>query len=172
MSDAGDVQVKGLAELQRALDTLPAKIEQNIMRGALRAGIKVIAAAAAANAPQATGTLKLDMNVGTRAKAGTVTGRLVIGRRGKGKSGKRSAYYALFVEYGTRAHRIVAKHGKALALGVSAVNHPGARAKPFLRPAFDQQAQASVEAVAAYVRKRLATKHGIDVPEPPQEFDE
>lgn len=170
---ADTVQIKGLAELQRALDTLPAKIEANIMRGAVRAGVKVIAEAAAANAPVQTGSLKLDFNVGTRSKAGMVTGRLVVGRGRKSKGGtKKAAFYAHFVEFGTKPHRIKARRGKALAIGVSAVNHPGARPKPFLRPALDAKAQASVEAVAAYIRKRLADKHGIDVPAPREEFDE
>ena len=39
-------QIKGLAELQRAMDQLPAKVEANIMRGAMRAGASVGAGAA------------------------------------------------------------------------------------------------------------------------------
>ena len=30
-------------------------------------------------------------------------------------------------------------------------------------------AQAAVQAVAAYIRQRLATKHGLDVPDPGEE---
>ena len=51
-------------------------------------------------------------------------------------------------------------------MGVAQVQHPGAKKKPFLRPALDLQGQAAVEAVREYIRTRLATKHGIDVPAP------
>ena len=37
-----DIEVKGLAELQKLLDELPARIEANVVRGGLRAAAKVI----------------------------------------------------------------------------------------------------------------------------------
>lgn len=40
--------------------------------------------------------------------------------------------------------------------------HPGARAKPFLRPALDSQAQNAVIAAAEYIKGRLESKHGLD----------
>lgn len=48
--------------------------------------------------------------------------------------------YARYVEEGTKPHRIVARHKKALHWKgarhpVLAVNHPGTRARPYLRPA-------------------------------------
>jgi hypothetical protein len=48
--------------------------------------------------------------------------------------------YARYVEEGTEPHRIVARRKKALhwkgaAHPVLAVNHPGSRARPYLRPA-------------------------------------
>lgn len=50
--------------------------------------------------------------------------------------------YARYVEEGTGPHRIVprvkkALHWKGAAHPVLAVNHPGSRAKPYLRPALD-----------------------------------
>ena len=52
--------------------------------------------------------------------------------------------YAAFVEFGTRPHVIEAKNKKALAFKVNGqtvivkkVNHPGTRAQPYVRPAFD-----------------------------------
>ena len=35
-----DIEVKGLAELQKLLDELPARIEANVVRGGLRAAAK------------------------------------------------------------------------------------------------------------------------------------
>ena len=39
---ADSVHVKGLDALQKLLDTLPVKLEKNVMRGGLRAGMNVI----------------------------------------------------------------------------------------------------------------------------------
>ena len=75
------------------------------------------------------------------------------------------AHVAPWVEYGTKPHTITAKPGKALAIGgmyVHAVDHPGARPHPFMRPALDSQAQPAVIAAAEYMKARLATKHGLD----------
>ncbi len=37
-----NINVRGLADLQKFLDQLPAKLETNVMRGALMAGLKPI----------------------------------------------------------------------------------------------------------------------------------
>jgi hypothetical protein len=82
------------------------------------------------------------------------------------------------VEGGTIAHIIRARRG-AMILGgrggppVKEVQHPGARAKPFMRPALDTQARNAVERAAEYMRNRLRTKHGIDIADPtPLDQDE
>jgi HK97 gp10 family phage protein len=167
-----DVKVKGLSELQAALDSLPAKIEANIMRGALRAGANVIRAEAKALVPHQSGTLADSIRTAVSLRRGTVTASVRAG--GRGKNGKASAYYAHMVEGGTKAHIIKARPGSALNLGgtaVMSVQHPGAKARPFMRPAFDSRQQQAVEAVREYIRTRLATKHGIDVPGPGNEND-
>lgn len=164
------IQIKGLAELQAALDTLPAKIQANIMRGALRAGAKVMATAAKDAVPVRTGNLKSTIRVGTRNQGHTAMARIIAGR--VGVKGKASGFYAHMVEFGTAAHRIEAKPGSMLAIGYRAVNHPGAKPQPFMRPALDNNAQAALAATREYVRTRLATKHGLDVPAPLEDGDE
>ena len=52
-----DINIKGMAELKRALEQLPAKLEANVMRGAMRAGAKVIADAAKDNVHTVSGAL-------------------------------------------------------------------------------------------------------------------
>lgn len=42
------------------------------------------------------------------------------------------------------------------------VSHPGATARPYLRPALDTQATNAVIAAAEYMKKRLATKEGLN----------
>lgn len=165
--------VKGLADLKRAMAELPAKIEANMMRGAMRAGGKVIAEAAKASVNSVSGELAQSIAVGTRLKGGQAVCTVTAGKPTKsGGKTKRLGWYAHIVEGGAKAHVIKARRGKLLAIGVKKVNHPGAKARPFMRPALDTQGLAAVEAVREYLRKRLATKHGIDVPAPLEEGDE
>lgn len=154
MSDT--VYVKGLDQLQKFLDQLPAKVERNVMRGALRAGARdAILPAAKAGVHNVSGDLQKSLRVSVRAKRGTVTAAV-----------KTDLFYAKFVEYGTRRHWITSRDGKALSIGglffVKAVEHPGTAPRPFLRPALDTQAAAAVLAAGEYIRNRLATKEGLD----------
>ena len=192
-----DITIKGLPELQRALDTLTAKVEANIMRGALRAGAKVIAAQAKENVHSISGGLAYSVRYG--AKLDKRNGRVLsyVRAGGKGSDG----WYAHMVEKGTKRHLIsvrddlkptrITRHGlKAYSIGTvnkmmhsgslriggrfvgASVMHPGARKMPFLRSAMDSRAQAAVEAAREYIRARLSSKHGIDVPGPDNQDDD
>lgn len=150
-----ETHVKGLAELQKFLDTLPAKIEQNIMRSALRAGANVVKDEAKSNVPVKSGLLRDGLKVSTRSRRGVVTASV--------KAGGKHAYLARWIEYGTAAHKIVPKKAKSLFFGgvfAEAVDHPGSSPKPFLRPALDTQSQAALVAVGNAIKKRL-TKQGL-----------
>lgn len=152
-----DVHVKGLAELQKFLDQVPAKMEKNIMRGGLRAGMKVVLPVAKNNIHSVSGELARGLKIRTNGRGGKVWASLSA----RGKHG----YIAKFLEYGTRAHRIVGKVGSALNVKgqmVRAVEHPGINPKPFLRPAMDSQAGAAVVAMGNYIKNRLAKKNGLD----------
>lgn len=146
--------VKGLKELQAFLDQLPAKMERNVIRGALRAGANVVKPAAQAGINSVSGALAASLRVSVRARRGTVTAAV-----------KTNLFYARFVEYGTRRHTIKASTGSALAFGgamVWSVDHPGTAPHPFMRPALDTRAGAAVVAAGEYIKQRLATKHGLD----------
>ena len=148
--------VTGLAELQAFLDQLPAKVEQNIMRAALRQGANVVKAEAMANVPVKSGLLKAGLKVSTKSRRGVVTAIV--------KAGGKHAYLARWIEYGTAAHFIKPKKAKSLfwaGLMRDGVDHPGSQAKPFLRPALDSQAQAALMAVGEAIKKRL-TKQGLN----------
>ena len=179
-----DVQIKGLKELYEALQQLPVKMEQNVMRGALRAGAKVLEAEVKQNVPVAQPSeenarlyggrevlLRDSVRVSVKARRGTVTAAVKAGGKVKGGG---VVFYAHMVERGTAAHYIRAKSKKGLSLGGAVfrgVMHPGARPKPFMRPAFDTQHRAAIEAAREYIRARLAIKHGINVPGPGSELD-
>jgi HK97 gp10 family phage protein len=154
-----DVQIKGLAQLQQALDELPAKIERNVLRGALRAAAGVIREEAQSRVPVKSGALRDSIRVSVRVQRGRILATV--------RAGDKRAYYAGMVEFGTARHVIKPKNAKKLFIGGlfrSSVEHPGAKQKPFMRPAFDTKAQEAVLRAAEYIRKRL-TKQGIEIPE-------
>lgn len=163
-----DINVKGLSELQKFLDTLAPRVEQNIMRGALRAGAKPILEAAKSAAPVGepsetnrrryklyAGALRDSIRISGRIdkRNGKVTASVKAG--GKTKSGA-DVFYAHMVEFGTRPHAL-SKGGE--------VTHPGTAPRPFMRPAIDSQAQNAILAAGEYIKKRLSTKHGLDTAE-------
>lgn len=160
MSDL--VNVKGLADLQKMLDQIPALMERNVMRGALRAGANEVKKEAQnqlkSNRSVKSSILMNGLKVSTAAKGAQVTASLKV----KGKH----AYIARWLEYtGAAPHSLQTKNAKALAIAghlVNNIHHPGFKAKPFLRPAMDISAGTAVVAVGEAIKKRLATKHGID----------
>lgn len=169
------------------LDKIPAKIEVNIVRGAVRAAAKPMLEAARNNVPEKTGKLRdsIRLSANLDRRAGMVSVKIRAGGRTK----KGDPYYAHMVEFGTAsfyqgAGRTIGKpyiiRGKnadgseaksstkrgALKIGgnlVSQVMHPGIRAAGFMRRAFDANGQAVVNAYAEYMRKRIPKelgKHG------------
>lgn len=174
--------IKGGKELQAFLDQLPAKVEQNILRSALRQGAKVIAEEAKANAPVKDGDLRRSIKVSVRVQRGVVTAKV--------KAGDEKAWYAHFVEFGTRPHLIsvsedsrpgrmtrrgfkpyslktlnkMMKNG-SLKIGQNfvgaSVSHPGAQAKPYMRPALDTKTDEALKAIGEQIKKRL-TKQGLN----------
>ena len=134
---AGDIKLKGLAELGNFLEQLPVQLEAKVLRGALRAGAKLVQPAAKMNLTfrvhRRTGRLsQSDIKLSTRVSRGRVTARLKV----KGPD----AWRAKFVEFATAAH------GK----------HPGTSPQPFLRPALDSRAGSVVVAAAGYMKKKLS----------------
>lgn len=151
-----DLKVDGLAELERRLSELPTKLAKNIMRGALRAGGGVFRAEAKTRVPVASGALRDSIRVSARLKGTEVTARVTAG----GRTRKGDAFYAHMVEFGTQAHAIRSKYAKPLMINGRFVRgelqHPGASARPFMRPTFDGGAQRAVGAIAKYIADRLA----------------
>ena len=154
---SGLVHVKGLSEINKFLQELPAKVEKNILRGALRAGAKPVLEQAKANAPVKTGVLAKGLKISTSGKGGTVIAKV--------KAGGKHAFVAPWLEYGTAPHKITSKGGGWLFFGglfAKSIDHPGLSPRPFMRPALDTQANAAVLTAANYMKNRLASKHGID----------
>ncbi len=150
--------VKGLAEIDKVLETLPVKIQRNVARGGLRAGCNMMLPVARSNIHSISGRTAASLKVGTRSKGSETTGSVY------------SRYFiARFLEWGTKPHTITAANRKGLAVGglfFQSVEHPGAKAAMggtgFLRNAMDTQAGAAVVAFGEYMKVRLATKEGLD----------
>ncbi len=174
-------QITGLAELQKLLERLPADIERKVMRGALRAGMKVVLndAKQVLEGHNHTEHLVDSLRVKTRARGGTVTAAL--------QAGGGNAFYAHMVEFGTAAHLVSVSEGEtpirmtrrgpkpmsmklinrlvargSLKIGTHfvgpVVHHPGAKQVPFMRSALDAAASdnsPALEAVKAYLAVRI-----------------
>ncbi len=171
-----DVKVKGLAQLQKFLDELPAKSEANILRAALRVGANVVKDEIKATAPFKTGRLRAGVKVSTRIRKGVVIASIKV----RGEHG----YIAPWLEYGTSAHYISVqdnekainrKTGKVVSMTTvnrnvlriggafvgPTVHHPGSRPHPFMRPSLDSRAQDALLAIGEAIKVRL-TKQGLN----------
>jgi HK97 gp10 family phage protein len=169
------VQLKGADELRKALRELAPKIQANVIRGGLRAGAKVIMKSAQEKVPTHLGILKSTISIGTSLRDGVAKATVRAGSRVKGGGRKgavgaeRGAFYYAMVEFGTKPHEILPKNGKSLffaGFNGSIVHHPGAKPKPFMRPAMDENIGAAMAAVGVYINKKLGTAHGLDTPDP------
>ena len=171
-----ETRIEGLSDLYKTLQTLPAKIEGNIMRGALRAAQGVIRKSAMSMAPVDDGHLKKSIKIKFRARSqkfGVIRMHLT--------AGDKNAYYAHMIEFGTasfytgkgktvgKPYIIKAKDStgaelstgnkrRALKIGATMVNqvtHPGIRPRPFMRPAFDQSKDQALKVMADYIKTRI-----------------
>lgn len=184
-----DEAIVGGRELEQLLQTLPVKMEKNIMRSALRAGGAVLRDKARQFVPQEDGDLLRSIRITSRVRKGQVQ----IGV----KAGNAQVYYAGMVEYGTRPHYVAVSdidrgpgrgrgrrgtegrretlasirtvNKRVLQIGANfvgpSVHHPGSRAHPFMRPAVDAGFRPAVAAVQTQIRK-LLNKNGIRTPAP------
>lgn len=166
--------VKGLDELDKILQTLPANIEGNVMRGALREGQKVFLAEARALVPVEDGDLRDSLRIVTARKSrkfGWIRVHL--------KAGNKTAWYAHLVKFGTasyytgkgrtvgKPYKIKPRPGKkALLFGGKVrevVTHSGIKPSPFMRRAVDRGQGRAIAATVAYLRRRIpreVKRHG------------
>lgn len=93
-------RVEGIKEIQRAYRELPGRVAKKVVRQAVRAGIKVVAAEARALAPDASGFLKsrIKVRASLKRRRGMVAFEIRIGD--KDFTGK--SYYGAMVEFGTK----------------------------------------------------------------------
>lgn len=88
--------------------------------------------------------LKAEMEARVPVRTGRLRQSIQVRTSGKNITVGPDTPYAAFVEFGTKPHVIEAKNKKALAFMVGGravvvkkVNHPGTKAQPYVRPAFE-----------------------------------
>jgi HK97 gp10 family phage protein len=141
------VDKASVARVDRAFRELPTAIFNRVVGRAADAAMTPMLAAAKRKCPVETGVLKKSL------------GRKHVSYRGRGVqmvfigplvgfkdpgTGRNPANYAHLVEYGTGPHVIPATpggHRIANQIVAGAIHHPGAQPKPFMRPAFDENAR-------------------------------
>lgn len=171
--------IGGGRELAIRLEALPGKVQKNSQRTALRAGAKVILDEVKQRIPVASGDLRRSARITTRSQGTTASASVKVGNsvawyarlveygtrqhyisvsdadrgRGRGIGRRGSATRRETLASMTTVNR------RALQIGANfvgpAVHHPGARPRPFMRPAADAKAREAIDAYAAKLRERL-----------------
>lgn len=141
-------------EVKKALEKLPAHLQQKVVVGATRAAAKTIQKEAIQNVPVDTGLLKKSIGIAKAKKKDTKDGhvkfyvvpksKIMFSKKVETSDGtgklkvKTHAYYAHMIEFGTSKMA----------------------AQPYLRPAFENSAESSVKAFQEYALKRVDKEIG------------
>lgn len=145
------IALEGAEQLERKLRLLEPKLFKKVIRNASKKAMQPMVVAAKTKAPIETGLLK--KSIGMKQKQYTrarVVATIVGPRKGFKKLVKvldqfgnlKEQYrdpvnYAHLVEFGTAAHALGSGSDSRKQVA-SGAQHPGSDAKPFLRPAFDE----------------------------------
>ena len=173
--------IKGGVDLSAFLAALPANLERNVLRGAMKAGADEIAQGARDGCRSAE--VRESISTSSKVEAGGVVSAKVQ-TKGDG------AYIAPWLEYGTDPHFIsvddeqaggrtagrvnrLATKGTLVIAGKpvgKTVHHPGAKPYPFMRPAVDNREAAAIAAIGGHIAGKM-TSAGITTPvaEAPEE---
>lgn len=146
--------------MQKALQSLEKSLQADIIRKDVRKGAKVIADQVKQNALGADPSGELSAAVAILNNPDDRTGVYVTTRRSKRHQ---KGYIAHIVEYGAAPHLIRAKKGKKLAFKrgdksvvVDEVSHPGVKAHPFLRPAWETKKDEALERIGQALKKTIS----------------
>jgi len=161
------VEIKGLDEINKFFQNLPAKLEGRIVRGGLKVGAISIAEKARLKAPSKSGALKSGIRVTSSVKKGVATATI--------HAGDNKSWYAHIIEFGSGSHysgtlkrskrkpyKIKPKRKSSLVINgrrVASVIHPGVKPRKFMRDAFDRGYEEAIQSAAKYMRSRIAREN-------------
>ncbi len=120
-----------LAELEKRLVDIADKVAKKALRTAARRAMNEVRKEARDNAPEDTGLLDENFALMTKAKNGEVTAK--VGIKGGAKKNDTTPFYFRFVELGTK----------------------NMQARPFMRPALENNAEKILSSVADELTKAL-----------------
>lgn len=155
MANVDLVKIEGLKEIEAKLNALPKRVRNRHLRRIMHWGSEIVRKEGEARAPRGTRTRPdigwmawIEADGGPRLSENIVS-KVVIHQDGNATATVGIDYskvrHGHLVEFGTRAHWIPVGKGRVL--------HPGSKPYPFMRPAFDGKANASVE----YMLKNFVT---------------
>lgn len=164
------VTSSGRSEVSNFIMSIPAALEDRVLRGAARAGAQVVATEA--KHLSVSSEVAAAIKIATSLEDGRVIAKVQVKGRG--------AYIAPWLEYGTDPHFISVDESQRQGMSIGRINkqvregsliiggnfvgstvfHPGARPYPFLRPALDTKAGEAVAAAQSYINVRV-TPAGI-----------
>lgn len=135
-----DIQVQGLAELERKMLALGPKIGLKALRSALASGAQVIKRDAMIRVPMKTGRLKRALYIKRLSKPNPFQERFIFGARHGKKMRKRNldAYYWGFIEFGHKD-----RSGNAV------------NPRPFIVPAFASKKEAALDRIKVVLRNKI-----------------
>ena len=156
--------LSGGKELERQLARLGTKVEKKLKKQAVKAAAKPIVVSARGKGPRESGLLAESLGSFVKTyRSGTTVA--IVGPRRKfrvrqkveitgASKGREPANYAHLVEGGTKPHFMP----KAVIGGVvlTAFQHPGTEAQPFMAPAFNQHKNRAFKIMADKLRKGIA----------------
>lgn len=149
MAGNNEIKIPGAREVDKVLSSLPKRLARKVLLQALRAGAKPMLEDARNGIAVDSGLTRKDVKIraipASESKAPSVA---IAGSTSK----KGMAYKMRFLEYGTAPHviKMSRKRKKVLANKATGevfgtiIHHPGTPAKPFLRPAFDNNIERSI----------------------------
>ncbi len=164
--------LKGGPALSAFLEQLPAKLVKKVARGGMRKGAAVFRDSAKEKVRRKSGKTAKAIKTSDNVKDGVITAKVTL----KGEH----SFLGLMIENGVAPHFISVgtdagatakerraatkltnqriKRGSLVINGKfvgDEVHHPGVPAHPFMRPAFDENAEEAINAVGSYIRDRL-----------------
>lgn len=158
--DGLTLDVRGLRSAARALEGLERKARRRVCSAAVRAGNGVFIKEARRLAPYRTGQMRRQIrgSVKMQQASGTVVGTVQPRSTKKERRKGQKAHAAHLVVGGTKPHVIRARSADSLRFGrvyVEQVNHPGARANPFMERAANTAFRDAVKAFDKKYAERL-----------------
>ena len=166
-----DIRVLGSIELQRVLDSIPFKVQKKVLRPALRAAAKIVRKDVKRLAPKSDKRRRsgkhlkdtIRVRAGKR-KRGVTRIQVQTGSRAElGISATDKYYYPMAIEYGRRKtgsgvgiiRSLTAAARKAFRRSGSFMGNNELHARPFMRPAINQNERRVRAIIKVRLRKEI-----------------